>query len=61
MIVKHVENVTLSTIDTLKGSPGLLVLVLLQIATLVLIYFAVDANQERFHERELALINRCFR
>lgn len=44
------------TIDALKGSPGLLVLVLLQVMTMGIVYY----SQQRMQERELALIERCF-
>lgn len=48
-----------SAIGDLKGSPPLLAIVLLQFATLVMIYFVSVGNAERVHERELALIAAC--
>lgn len=53
-------QVATSAIDALKNSPGLLVLILLQAATLAMIYFSVQSNQMRMQERELRLIERCF-
>lgn len=47
-------------VDALKTSPALLVLVLLQAGTLGVIYLSVQKTQERVHERELAMIERCF-
>lgn len=47
-------------IEALKGSPGLLVLVLLQLGTMALLYLATQSNQERDQARELALIERCY-
>ena len=48
-----------SIIDGLKGQPALLLLLVLQLATLVMIYFLSSANAERVQERELALIEAC--
>ena len=48
-----------SIIDGLKGQPALLLLLVLQLATLVMIYFLSSANAERVQERELALIATC--
>ena len=42
-------------IEALKGSPGLLALILLQFITLGLLYF----SDERRHAREMAVIERC--
>lgn len=47
------------TIDGLKGSPALLAIVLLQFATLAVIYFVASGNAERSAARELALIDAC--
>jgi len=48
-----------STLSDLKGSPALLAIVLLQMATMGLVYFISSANAERVQERELALIDAC--
>lgn len=53
-------KVATSAIDALKGSPGLLVLVLLQAATLAVIYFAASHNADLWQARQMALIERCF-
>ena len=54
------SKVASSTIEALKSSPALLVLVLLQISTMVAIYVIAQAQQGRAHEREMALIKECF-
>ena len=46
-------------IDTMRGTPALLAVIVLQLATLVMIYFLSSANAERVQERELALIEAC--
>jgi len=46
-------------IDNMKGSPALLAVIVLQLATLAMIYFISSANAERVHERELAFIEAC--
>ena len=52
-------KVASGAIDALRTSPGLLVLVLLQILTLGVLYVANQHNQERAHERELLLLKSC--
>lgn len=59
-IPEEAGKVATGAIDALKGNPGLLVLVMLQIATLALIYFSVEGNQSRMQTRELAMLERCF-
>jgi hypothetical protein len=59
-IPEQAGKVASGAVEALKSSPGLLVLVMLQLATLALIYFAVEANNERWQERQMALIERCF-
>jgi len=59
-IPEQAGKVAGSTIDALKGSPGLLVLVLLQAATLGVLYFVNDRQNERRAVREMAMIERCF-
>jgi hypothetical protein len=46
-------------IEAMHGSPALLAVIVLQLATLVLIYFLSSANNERQQARELALIAAC--
>lgn len=46
-------------IDSMRGTPALLAVIVLQLATLVMIYFVASANAERVQERELALIEAC--
>jgi len=48
-------------IASLKDQPALLLLLVLQMATLAMIYFISSANAERVQERELALIATCGR
>lgn len=48
-----------SAVGDLKGSPALLAIVLLQFATMAMVYFISSANADRVHERELALIAAC--
>jgi len=48
-----------STVGDLKGSPALLAIVLLQFATMAMVYFISSANAERVQARELALIEAC--
>jgi hypothetical protein len=55
-----VTKFAIDAIEALKGNPGLLVLVLLQVVTLAAIYFFAQANQARSHSREMAMIERCF-
>jgi hypothetical protein len=46
-------------IDSLKDQPALMLLLVLQGATLAMIYFISTANAERVQARELALIEAC--
>ena len=46
-------------IDSMKGYPALLAVIVLQVATLGLVYYAASGNAERSHARELALIEAC--
>ena len=48
-----------SAVGDLRGSPALLAIVLLQFATLAMVYFVASGNADRMHERELALIDAC--
>jgi hypothetical protein len=46
-------------IEGMKGSPALLAVLVLQLATLGMIYFLSSANAERVHQREMAFIEAC--
>ena len=46
-------------IEGMKGSPALLAVIVLQLATLGMIYFISSANSERVHAREMAFIEAC--
>ena len=59
-VVEEGGKVASRAVDTLRSSPGLLVLVLLQVATLAAIYLASQANQAREAQQQMALIERCF-
>jgi len=48
-----------SAVGELRGHPALLAIVLLQFATMAMVYFISSANGERVQERELALIAAC--
>jgi len=52
-------NQIASALSDLKGSPALLAVVLLQIATLAAVYFISTANAKHTADRELALIEAC--
>jgi hypothetical protein len=59
-IPEEAGKVATSAIDVLRGNPGLLVLVLMQVATLAMIHFSLMAAQEKMQARELTMIERCF-
>jgi hypothetical protein len=48
-----------SIIHALRGSPALLAVIVLQMATLGMIYLVSSANSERVHLREMAFIEAC--
>lgn len=56
----EVGKVASSAIDAMKGSPALLAVILLQLTTIGILYFASQANQARAHEREMFLMTKCF-
>lgn len=58
-IPEQAGKVASSTVDALKGSPGLLALIVLQLITLGVLYFVNDRQNERRQQRELAIIDRC--
>lgn len=59
-IPEQVGKVASGTIEALKGNPGLLVLVLLQLITLGVLFFISQANRENQQAREMFLLERCF-
>jgi hypothetical protein len=56
---EQASKVATSTIDALKGNPGLLVLVLMQIITLGVLFFVTDKQNTRRAEREMYLLQHC--
>lgn len=48
-----------SMVGELRGHPALLAIVILQIVTMVMVYFVASGNAERAAARELALIAAC--
>jgi len=46
-------------IDAMQGNPALLAVIVLQLATLAVIYFVATANADRAATREMALIEAC--
>ena len=48
-----------NAVGELRNSPALLAIVLLQFATMAMVYFISSANAERVQERELAMIAAC--
>lgn len=52
-------KVATGVVSALTGSPALLVLVLLQVATMGVLYFnSANLNAHR-HEREMLMLNKC--
>lgn len=49
----------LGAIGEFKGHPALMAIVLLQVVTMLVIYFTASGNAERAAQRELALIEAC--
>lgn len=58
-IPEQAGKVATTTIDALRGNPGLLVLVLLQMVTLGVLFFVNDRQNERRQAREMMLLDRC--
>jgi len=48
-----------SAIDSLRGSPGLLVLVLLQLMTLGVLAYISQTNRGREQARDMLILERC--
>jgi hypothetical protein len=55
----EVGKVATSAIDALRGNPGLLVLVLLQLVTMGILAWVQMSNNAYRHERELLLLRSC--
>jgi len=53
-------KVITSTVDAMRGSPGLLSVILLQMTTLVVIFMVSERNAEHQQLREMAILERCF-
>lgn len=58
-IPEQASKVASTAIDALRGNPGLLVLVFLQIITLGVLYFVTDKQNERRAAREMYLLQHC--
>jgi len=52
-------KVATNAIDSLRGSPGLLVLVLLQLLTLGVLAYISQNNRSREQAREMLVLERC--
>jgi len=52
-------KVAVTAIDAMRGSPALLAVIILQLSTLLVLYFISSASRERDQARELALIENC--
>jgi len=48
-----------TAIDSLRGSPGLLVLVLLQLMTLGVLAYISQTNRSREQARDMLILERC--
>lgn len=59
-IPEQAGKVATSAIEGLKGSPGLLVLVMLQIVTMGMLVWINDKQNTRRQEREMFLLRECF-
>jgi hypothetical protein len=58
-IPEQAGKVATSTVEALKSSPGLLVLVLLQLITLGVLAYVNENQNARRQERELLLLRSC--
>lgn len=57
--MSEVGKAASSAIEALKSSPALLAVILLQAATMALIYFVSASNAEQRQAREMLLLERC--
>lgn len=55
----EVGKVATSAIDAMKGSPALLAVILLQLSTLGVAFYAVEQQRERQFKREMMLLDHC--
>lgn len=58
-IPEQAGKVATTTVEAMKGHPGLLALIVLQLLQLGVLGFLASANSDRQQARELALIERC--
>lgn len=49
-----------SVVDALKGNPACLAAIVLSALFAVLLYFHLDGQEKRQHERALAMLQYCF-
>jgi hypothetical protein len=59
-IPEEASKVATGTIEALRTNPGLLVLVILQLATMGVLYVVGQSSRAQSAAREMALIERCF-
>lgn len=57
---EQVGKVATGAIDALKGSPGLLSVILLQLITLGVLFVISQRNAENQQAREMFILGRCF-
>jgi hypothetical protein len=57
---KEAGETARSAIDAMRTTPGLLAVILLQVATMAMIYFVASGNSQRQHSREIEMLSRCF-
>lgn len=56
---EQVGKVATSAIDALRGNPGLIALIILQLATLGTAFYAVEQQRQRQFDREMMLLKHC--
>jgi hypothetical protein len=59
-MIEGVTNVAHNAVEAFRATPALLAVVLLQLATIAVVFFISRGNAERAQIRELALIERCY-
>ena len=57
--MEQAGKVATSTIEAMKASPPLLAVLLLQLATLVALYFVSSRNAANQQAREMMMLERC--
>lgn len=58
-IPEQAGKVATSAVEALKGSPGLLSVILLQLITLGVLFFISQRNAEHRQQREMFMLERC--